>query len=32
MVVLFKNGKPVSNFTGFKPEPILREWLEKNLN
>jgi len=32
MVVLFKNGKPINNFTGLKPEPILREWLEKNLN
>jgi thioredoxin len=29
MVVLFKNGKPVDSFTGFKPEPVLKEWLEK---
>ena len=29
MIVLFKNGLPVSTFTGFKPEPVLREWLEK---
>jgi thioredoxin len=32
MVVLFKNGKPVSNFTGFMPEAAIKEWLEKNLN
>ena len=29
MIVLFKSGKPVSTFTGFKPEPVLKEWLEK---
>jgi len=29
MIVLFKNGRSVGNFTGFKPEPILKEWLEK---
>jgi len=29
MVVLFKNGQPVGSFTGFRPEPILKEWLEK---
>ena len=28
-VVLFKNGKPVSSFTGFKPESVIKEWLEK---
>lgn len=28
-VVLLKNGKPISSFTGFKPEPVLKEWLEK---
>lgn len=28
-VVLFKNGKSISSFTGFKPEPVLKEWLEK---
>ncbi|MFA5359497.1 MAG: thioredoxin [Patescibacteria group bacterium] len=32
MVVLFKNGKPVSSFTGFMPEASIKEWLEKNLN
>jgi len=32
MVVLFKDGKPVSNFTGFIPEATIREWLEKYLN
>jgi len=32
MVVLFKNGKPVSNFTGLMPEAAVKEWLEKNLN
>lgn len=29
MVVLFKEGKPVGDFTGFRPEPVLKEWLEK---
>lgn len=29
MVVLFKNGLPIGTFTGFKPEPVMREWLEK---
>ncbi|MDD4271749.1 MAG: thioredoxin [Patescibacteria group bacterium] len=29
MVVLFKNGKPISAFTGFQPEPVIKEWLEK---
>jgi thioredoxin len=31
MVVLFKNGKPISSFTGFKPESDAKEWLEKNI-
>jgi thioredoxin len=30
-VVLFKNGKPVSGFMGVKPEPVVREILEKML-
>ena len=29
MVVLFKNGQPISSFTGFKPEAVLKDWLEK---
>ena len=29
MVVLFKNSQPISGFMGFKPEPIIKEWLEK---
>jgi thioredoxin len=29
MVVLFKNGWPISAFAGFKPEPVIKEWLEK---
>lgn len=29
MVVLFKNGQPAGSFTGFSPEPIVKEWLEK---
>ncbi|MFA4833527.1 MAG: thioredoxin [Patescibacteria group bacterium] len=28
-VVLFKNGKPISAFTGLIPESAIREWLEK---
>ena len=31
MVVLFKNGQPVDSFTGFRPEPVLREWIQKNI-
>ena len=31
MVVLFKNGEPIDSFTGFRPEPVLKEWLEKNI-
>ncbi|NCF74864.1 MAG: thioredoxin [Xanthomonadaceae bacterium] len=30
-VVLFKDGKPVSGFIGVKPEPIVKDWLDKNL-
>lgn len=29
MVVLFKEGKPLSAFTGLRPENIIKEWLEK---
>jgi thioredoxin len=29
MVVLFKDGKPISAFTGFRPESLIKEWLEK---
>src|SRR3989344_2707437 len=28
-VALFKDGRPISAFTGFRPEFIIREWLEK---
>jgi len=28
-VVLFKNGDPISSFTGPRPEPVLREWIQK---
>jgi thioredoxin len=28
-IVLFKNGLPVSTFTGFQPEPVIKDWLEK---
>ncbi len=31
-VVLFKSGKPASGFMGVKPEPVVREILEKMLN
>lgn len=30
-VILFKGGRPVSGFIGFKPEPKIRKWLEENL-
>lgn len=30
-VILFKEGKPVSGFTGVRPEPVLREFLDKML-
>lgn len=29
MVALFKDGKPVSTFIGFKQESVVKEWLEK---
>ncbi len=29
-VILFKNGKPISGFIGVKPEPVVREWLERS--
>jgi len=29
MVALFKSGQPISAFTGFRPEPVIKEWLEK---
>lgn len=31
MVLFFKNGQPVSHFTGFRPESVVKEWLEKNI-
>ena len=30
-VILFKRGKPVSGFSGVRPEPVVKEWLEENL-
>ena len=27
-VILFKNGKPISNFVGLVPENAIKEWLE----
>lgn len=30
-VKMFKNGKIVGEFVGAVPEPVLREWIEKNL-
>jgi thioredoxin len=30
-VILFKKGNPVSGFVGLYPEPLIKEWLEKNL-
>ena len=30
-VILFKKGKPVSEFIGVRPEPEIRKWLEENL-
>ena len=32
MVIFFNQGKPIQGFTGLRPEPIIREWLEKMLN
>jgi len=29
MIILFKNGLPLDSFIGFRPEPVLRDWLEK---
>jgi len=29
MVALFKGGQPVSSFIGFRPEPAIKQWLEK---
>ena len=30
-VIMFKNGKPVDSFVGVMPEPMIREWLDRNL-
>ncbi len=32
MVILFKKGKPVSGFVGVRPEPVVREILNKMLS
>ena len=29
-VVLFKNGEAIDGFIGVRPEPAIKEWLEKN--
>jgi len=31
MVILFQDGKPVSGFVGVRPEPLIRELLDKML-
>jgi len=31
MVILFKDGQPISGFIGARPEPFVREWLKKTL-
>ena len=28
-IILFKDGQPIDSFSGFRPEPVLKEWLEK---
>ena len=30
-IIAFKNGKPVDNSLGFKPQAMLEEFVEKNL-
>ncbi|MCD6434559.1 MAG: thioredoxin [Candidatus Diapherotrites archaeon] len=30
-VKMFKNGKEVDEFLGALPEPLIKEWIEKNL-
>ena len=30
-VKLFRNGKVVDEFVGAMPEPVVRQWLDKNL-
>jgi len=30
-VVLFKNGKPISRFIGVRPEPVIKEFLDRVL-
>jgi len=30
-VMLFKGGKPISEFVGARPEPVIKEWLENLL-
>jgi len=31
-IILFKNGEAIGSFVGLRPEPIIKEWLEKMLN
>ena len=31
MVIFFNQGKPIQGFIGLRPEPLIREWLEKML-
>jgi len=28
-VILLKDGKPIDGFVGLRPEPAIKEWLEK---
>lgn len=30
-VIIFKEGRPVNEFVGFQPEPVIKEWLENTL-
>ena len=31
MLIIFKDGKPISGFIGVRPEPIIKEWIENTL-
>ena len=31
LLIIFKNGSPISGFLGLRPESEIREWLEKNV-
>jgi len=32
MIMLFKNGNPISFFIGVQPEEAIKKWLEENIN